>query len=55
MLSFQEVLKQTCFDKTNFTKVALWEAKMEWKAQDNALSMKPGAIKFVKQGRLCKL
>lgn len=51
MLFFKDMLKQTCFDETKCITVALWKAEMEWKVQDNTLSMKPGAIKYVKQGR----
>lgn len=45
--------KTACFDETNFITVTLRKAKMKWKAQDNTLSMKPGAIKYIKQGRNC--
>lgn len=41
------LFKQTYLIQT----VTLWKADMEWKAQDNALSMRPGAIKCIKQGR----
>lgn len=34
---------------SKFITVALWKAEMEWKAQDNTLSMKPGAIKYIKK------
>lgn len=30
--------------QTSFIAVALWKVKMAWKAQDNALSIKPRAI-----------